>query len=365
MRKAQFYKILFLVSFWIFAVIYIVVYEGVALGFKAPADLAKTGVAYNFQVSLLTGILFTFFVGVIMAGFEVLYLNKLLRKKPLGITLFVKTIYYLTNIFIWTSLATLFLYSFSLDKSLFHDQVMNLFFKYLTGARIYMTMSFWCIIIIISLFILQVSDKFGQGVLINFLLGKYHKPKEEARIFMFMDLKSSTTYAEKLGHIKYSQLIQDCFYDITEVVNKYDALIYQYVGDEVVLSWEMDKGEKNSNCIKVYFAYDKLLNSKSKYYKNKYGMVPEFKAGLNSGCVTVAEVGELKKELAYHGDVLNTAARIQGKCNDFQKRLLISESIKIQLETQAEFSFELIDNVQLRGKEKSINIYDVKPSLMD
>jgi adenylate cyclase len=84
-----------------------------------------------------------------------------------------------------------------------------------------------------ALFILQVSDKFGQGVLISFLLGKYYRPKEDDRIFMFMDLKSSTTSAEKLGHIKYSQFIQDCFFDITDVITKYDAKIYQYVGDEL------------------------------------------------------------------------------------------------------------------------------------
>ena len=96
MRKIQFYKIIFFVSSWIFAVIFIEFYEGVVLGFKAPADLLKTGVGYNFQVSLLTAILFTFFVGVIMASFEVLFLNKMLSKKPLGITLLLKTIYYLT-----------------------------------------------------------------------------------------------------------------------------------------------------------------------------------------------------------------------------------------------------------------------------
>ena len=95
------------------------------------------------------------------------------------------------------------------------------------------------------------------------------------------------------------------------------------------------------------------------------GMVPKFKAGVNSGYVTVAEVGELKKELAYHGDVLNTAARIQGKCNYFQKRLLISESLRKSLEVQPEFNFELIDNVKLRGKSQPINIYDVKSVLID
>ena len=52
------------------------------------------------------------------------------------------------------------------------------------------------------------------------------------------------------------------------------------------------------------------LNTFEIHKDKKYRMVPEFKAGVNSGHVTVAEVGELKKEPAYQGDVLITAARI-------------------------------------------------------
>jgi adenylate cyclase len=178
-----------------------------------------------------------------------------------------------------------------------------------------------------------------------------------------MDLKDSTSIAEKLGHIKYSQLLQDCYFDLTELVIKYHAQIYQYVGDEVVLTWETEEGFLDNNCIKVFFAFDKLIKNKSEYYSRNYKLIPEFKAGLNNGDVTVAEIGEIKKELAYHGDVLNTAARIQEKCNDFQKRLLISESMKLQLKKQIEFNCELMGNVKLKGKENAINLYDVKPSL--
>ena len=46
-----------------------------------------------------------------------------------------------------------------------------------------------------ALFILSISEKLGQGVLLNYLLGKYHSPKVETRIFMFLDLTSSTEYA--------------------------------------------------------------------------------------------------------------------------------------------------------------------------
>ncbi len=360
MNKNQFYKILFLVSYWILAVIFITTYEASSLGFKSSVDQIKAGMKYDFGFTLISSVLFTIIIGAVIAAFEVLYFNNILRKKPFGFTLIVKTIFYLINIFVWTSIGTIINYSVSMNKSLFHNQVLEYFFDYLTGSHLLMTMIFWSIAVFSSLFILQVSDKFGQGVLVNFLLGKYHQPKEEERIFMFMDLKSSTTYAEKLGHIKYSRLIQDCFFDVNELVDKYDAQIYQYVGDEVVLTWEMNKGVNKSNCINIFFEYDNLFNRKREYYYNKYGMLPEFKAGLNSGFVTVAEVGELKKELAYHGDVLNTAARIQAKCNHFQKQLLISETLKNSLEDQDKFTFDFVDNVKLKGKEISINIYDVK-----
>jgi adenylate cyclase len=263
----------------------------------------------------------------------------------------------------WFSVIVIIKTSLDLGKSIYDQIIFESYLNFLFSQRNFILIIYWGFVTFLGLFVLQISDKFGQGILINFLIGKYHQPKVENRIFLFMDLKASTTIAEKLGHIKYSQLIQDCYYDLTDVVIKYQAQIYQYVGDEVILTWEKDNGLKENNCLNVFFAYNKFIKRKGEYYSKKYGLIPEFKAGLNIGEITVAEVGELKKELAYHGDVLNTAARIQAKCNEFQKRLLISESIKILLESQSEFKFELIKNVQLKGKEEFINIYDVEPPI--
>jgi len=146
------------------------------------------------------------------------------------------------------------------------------------------------------------------------------------------------------------------------VVTQYDAKIYKYVGDEVILSWNIKQGIENGNCIKTFFAYDALIKSKKNYYQNKYGIVPEFKAGLHLGNATIAEVGVIKKELEYHGDVLNTAARIQAKCNEFKKRILISESMKIKLQNQSLFDLLRIGAVSLKGKAKSLNLYEVIPA---
>lgn len=214
------------------------------------------------------------------------------------------------------------------------------------------------IVSFLSYFFKQINQKFGPGNLAKMITGKFYHPKEDERIFMFLDLQSSTTYAEKLGHIKFSELIQDCFLDLSIVVN-YGAEIYQYVGDEAILSWDVQAGLENDNCLRTYFEYNKRIEERSAYYKNKYGFVPLFKAGLNVGKVTIAEVGHIKREIAFHGDTLNTGARIQGKCNEFKQLILISENLNKILSKNGSYKTALVGNVPLRGKQEKVNIYSV------
>ena len=192
------------------------------------------------------------------------------------------------------------------------------------------------------------------------LKGEFYYPKEEQRIFMFLDLKNSTGIAETLGHQQYSKLIQDCFRDVSEVVLRYNASIYQYVGDEIVLSWSIKDGLKDLNCIRFFFAYQEKLREEGSHYQARYNLVPQFKAGLEMGSVMVAEVGDLKREIAYHGDVLNTASRIQGCCNTYGKSMLISENLERTLGDALSANTQLLGDVQLRGKQKNIKIYAVE-----
>jgi adenylate cyclase len=80
------------------------------------------------------------------------------------------------------------------------------------------------------------------------------------------------------------------------------------------------------------------------------------------GLVTVAEVGEIKREIAYHGDVLNTAARIQGKCNELNEKILISESLQQAIAGNKTFKTKLLGSVLLKGKATSVNIYSIYPA---
>ena len=225
-----------------------------------------------------------------------------------------------------------------------------------TDKTFRMVVLFFAIASLVFSFIKIANNKFGRGVFLNMLLGKYRKPQEERRVLMFLDLKDSTTIAENLGHIIYSQYIQDCFLDLNSVLNKYEAEVYQYVGDEAVLSWTYKKGIYNNNCINLFFAFQNRLLQRSSYYRQKYNNVPVFKAGIHGGKLMIAEVGVEKKELAYHGDVINTTARIQGECNKYKESLLISESLLAALKITETHTSRAIGNIILKGKQQAVNI---------
>jgi len=211
----------------------------------------------------------------------------------------------------------------------------------------------------LMVFFLQINHLLGEGVLWKFIRGKYHHPREEERIFMFLDMKSSTTIAEQLGHVRFYTLLNELFCEISQPVLQTKAQIYQYVGDEVVLTWEVDHGLQNSNCIKTFFLFRERLQQNSESYFKKFGVKPEFKAGLHFGKVVSAQIGDLKQEIVYNGDVLNTTARIMGECNTYQRDCLVSGTLMNRLQQTNGFQWEKVDTVTLRGKETEVELFSV------
>lgn len=218
----------------------------------------------------------------------------------------------------------------------------------------------WGAIILFTLFLLQVNDKFGPGILLKFVMGKYHKARKEQRIFMFLDMRSSTMVAEKLSNEKYFNLLRDLFTDITGTILNNEGEIYQYVGDEIIISWSIKKGIRNANCVRCFFEIQRKLVSLSTTYKQEYGLIPELKAGIHYGDVMAGEVGIIKKDIIYSGDVLNTTARIQEQCNQYSVDILISkETFDLISETDG-YKLIPLGSIELRGKKRKIDLNTIR-----
>ncbi|MBF9140604.1 adenylate/guanylate cyclase domain-containing protein [Hymenobacter properus] len=216
---------------------------------------------------------------------------------------------------------------------------------------------------ILSLFtslLYQLSNKIGRPALLRLFLGRYHHPVAEQRIFLFVDVKGSTTLAEQLGNERYSQFIRDFFFDMGAPIVAHRGEIYQYVGDEVVVTWEWKTGIGRARCVGCFFAMQQAIDLRRTYYLRTYGTVPVFKAGLHGGPVMATQVGAVKTELVFHGDVLNTTARIEAQCNALHSRLLLSASLYDALPHPPEFRFEAKGEFPLRGKAGTVALYSAE-----
>jgi adenylate cyclase len=338
------------IAFWIVAMTFFAIFRYYGISEEEGITAGPEHEEFRIiPVFAFFGLLFGF-----VSAFIELLLDRCLSKRiSIGLNLFISAVIYF---FFIIALSTITL---GISNAIFGFEINN------DRGWWRQDKTFWTVLIYMNLAALIFSaiqianDKFGKGVFLKMLFGKYKEPKEEKRIFMFLDLKSSTTIAEKLGHLKYSQLIQDCFYDLNEVVPNFEAEIYQYVGDEAVLSWPYEKGLANNNCVALFFAFKNKLLEKTAYYTEKYNTIPEFKAGLHGGVLMVAEVGVVKKEVAYHGDVINTSARIQAECNNHKVPILISEKLLNDLNMDTFFSSRHLGDVLLKGKRNSVKIHTI------
>lgn len=292
--------------------------------------------------------------GILYASLELLYNRPYFQKQSYGRILIGKLIFFFFTVKIMMAILIIFMSAF-LDVGVEPAKIVQL----LRSKMYWVIFVYFLFIASLISFVSMVNQKFGPGILWNMFIGKYRNPREEIRVFMFLDLKSSTTIAEKLGHVKFSRLIQNCFADLTPVVTKHKVEIYQYVGDEAVLSWPVESGFEDNHCIHCYFDYMEVLAARSDHYENEFGLQPFFKAGVHLGKVIVAEVGLIKREIAYHGDVLNTTARIQSRCNELQQPLLVSDQLLQYLQPDQHIQSQRLGSELLKGKKTAVTIFGV------
>ena len=298
-------------------------------------------------------------LGIIIASAEAFFLKNMFRKLPIWLSTILRmTITFI--LFLVVSVIVVFAYwIFRHDGGLSFIQFEKEFVQ-----NILLTPSFLMLMVdlgflaFLSILILEISDKYGPGGLRNLIRGRYNHPRKENRIFLFLDMNDSTVIAEHIGHEKYFNMLKEFFSDITEPILNNGGHIYQYVGDEIVLSWQNDQKGKQ-NCLNfvrdAYLAFKK----KAEKYSKEFGFAPSFKAGIHAGDVTAGYIGIIKKDLVYSGDTLNTSARIRSKCHDLGHLFVASGDFIDIYKSTGRFNFKEIGAIELKGKQEKVKLYAV------
>ena len=296
-------------------------------------------------------------IGFVISGAEAFFLKDAFRNYPfwLGMLLRLTLTFLLFLVLSMIILAAYFVFRY--DRS-FNEFTMVFFNKIMLTSSFLMFMLDLGLLAFISILLLEITDKYGPGGFTNLLRGRYNKPRLENRIFLFLDINDSTAIAEKMGHKKYFSWLKDFFADITEPILANGGEIYQYVGDEIVLSWKNTNLNKQ-NCLKFIRQAYFILKRKEKKYIDRHGFAPSFKAGIHAGEVTAGYIGIIKKDLVYSGDTLNTSARIRSKCHDLDHNFLFSGDFMEGFTPPDIYKIIEIGEMKFKGRSEKEKIYAV------
>ncbi|MCY7409746.1 MAG: adenylate/guanylate cyclase domain-containing protein [Chitinophagales bacterium] len=314
--------------------------------------------SYSFETDLTWSLIAAFLVGGLIGAFMVYYMQDRFSDKPYGYTI----ITLLVSVFVVllvVSFGFMIPYVMKLTGKPITDPAAIALFKDLFFHTINPSLFIIFPLVALQQLMLQIFNKFGPGVFWKIVRGKYFTPKTEDRIFIFLDINSSTTIAEKLGNERYHDLLKEFFADITNSILDYGGEIYQYLGDGIIIAWDTNNDKRDMRCVQCFFEMKKELKERSDKYMKKFGMVPTFKAGIHSGEVVVGEIGIIKRDITYSGDVLNTTARIQGMCHELKSDLLASHDFIVSVLLPPQFVADSVGIYRMKGKEREVELYAI------
>jgi adenylate cyclase len=343
-------QLIIIISIWLGFGFFLTVYDNLTL--NTHFSLGTTD-DYSFLFSMAMN-MGSALIGALLGGsFLVFYVNVKYQDKPYGYTIIAVSISYILIIAFIILVLGLVTVPIKTGKPLSDPESREAFKTLLSDtSRIKNTIT-WFIVVVFTQLFLQMNSKFGHGVFWNIIRGKYNTPKEEKRIFMSLDINSSTEVAEKLGNEKYHELLKDFFADITNPIVDNKGDIYQYVGDEVIIAWKIEDGIANNQCVKCFFDMKVSIERKKEKYLERYGLVPSFKAGIHWGEVIVGEIGIIKRDITYSGDVMNTTSRIRNKCKEFEVDFIASSDLLVKLSLK-NYITKYLGAIKLQGKEKEV-----------
>lgn len=336
------------------------VYCVVDMGIRADSPVGPTVTApYDPVTAFLTICPCSILMGMAMGALEVYVLKHRFRKRSFAGHIAIKTAIYTMAIVVFIVLVRIAYNSLYRHLPITDAGIIRRQLDTFGSVYFWSIVAFAGTVVAVSLLFAELSHHMGHGVLRNYFTGRYRKPQQEERIFMFLDMKSSTTIAEQMGHVSYFGLLNRYNADMTDAILASSGEIHQYVGDEVVITWTLRDGLRDNACVECFFRIKAQLESQAPHYLKTFGRVPGFKAGLHCGHVTTGEIGSVRKDIIFTGDVMNTTARIQSLCNESGVDLLISEALLKRLALNDSCRVREIGVRELKGKDERVKLFTV------
>ena len=266
---------------------------------------------------------------------------------------------------------------FSTDYSVIAQEIFSMHFGIFSQNIILLIFSA-AALIVISLMMERNLEEATQQERSNTLLGRYFSPEvrqeiessnfsfdsadnEEKNIaILFTDIVGFTKLSEGLKPKEVLDLLSEYQTKMVAAIFQHGGSVDKFIGDSVMATFGTPVSRGNDcqnafNCIRQMQI--SMREWEQERTKNNLPTI-EHRIGLHFGPCFVGNVGsEDRVEFTVIGDAVNVASRICDACKETKSEILLSDDAFLRLNEK--IKTEILEDVQLRGKSKKINLHRI------
>jgi adenylate cyclase len=211
---------------------------------------------------------------------------------------------------------------------------------------------------------MQFGQLLGFRTARDLFLGRYRRPRHERRFFLFVDVVGSTAVAERLGPLQAHRFLSAVFDAAAEPIAASRGEVYQYVGDEIVVTWTEPDGvggePAEARPVRCFFDMELSLGARAEEFRKVFGTEPQLRGALHLGEVIAGEVGVWRRAIVFHGDVMNTTSRLEQATRETGQRFIASADALRALGSITGFGSRDLGAIALRGRREPLHAYGIE-----
>jgi adenylate cyclase len=221
-------------------------------------------------------------------------------------------------------------------------------------------LSFFTAFSIVGILMMRVAHFIGLRTLLDLIIGTYHRPVEERKLLLFLDINGSTALGERLGALTMRAFVRKFLSDLSQPIVDHGGDIYLYKGDGLIAIWDWLDATRDDVVLHAIDAMFAAVAREGKAYERSFGVVPGFRVGVHGGDVIVSEQGDARRSIGIYGDAINIAARMEEAARSHGVRCVIS---KIVADAVSDHSrIRAIGSEQVKGISAAIPICEYTPA---
>jgi adenylate cyclase len=220
-------------------------------------------------------------------------------------------------------------------------------------------LAFFTAFSVVGVLMIRVVHFIGFENLFHLMVGTYHRPVQERKVLLFLDVNGSTALGERLGALSMRALVGKFLLDISQPITDNGGEIYLYKGDGLIAVWSWAAAVKGDAILKAVDAMFGAVEREQAAYERQFGLVPGFRVGIHGGDVVVSEQGDTKRSIGIYGDAINIAARMEEAARAHRVRCVLSEAVASALANRS--GIHEIGEETVKGISASIRICEYRP----